>query len=286
MTVTRGFTIIIASAFGFAIAGGVIGSTLGQVAPGYYCAVFAGREPGFDPVQVGVGLGITQGLIAGLVVGSIVVLSVVLSGPRRPEPSPGDSMGTRAPEPTSLGPAPGAEQLFSERRQVARAGSASAPSCADRPETRSLAAARDRATSGCATRAAPRSLSSAGRIARYCAIRTRSKDRLGRMPWGSRLLKINRSPAAVETLTTSNPDGSGAQGSRSAGWVLIHSSSVRNSSGTHWNPPISGSVSTSDKTPWTFDRQRNQRGIDIAVDEPSNSANPRGSADCGWRDRS
>ena len=43
--------------------------------------------------------------------------------------------------------------------------------------------------------------------------------------------------------------GSGAQGSRSAGWVLIQSSSVRNSSGMHWNPPISGSVSTSDKTP-------------------------------------
>jgi hypothetical protein len=95
MTVTRGFGIIIASAFGFAIAGGLIGSTLGQVAPGYYRAVFAGREPSFDPVQVGVGLGITQGLIAGLIVGSVVVLAVALSNSRRRESSSMDSAGTR-----------------------------------------------------------------------------------------------------------------------------------------------------------------------------------------------
>ena len=86
MTVTRGFAIIIASAFGFAIAGGLIGSTLAQVMPDYYRATFAAREPGFDPVQVGVGLGMTQGLIAGLCVGSVVVLSVALSGLRRREP--------------------------------------------------------------------------------------------------------------------------------------------------------------------------------------------------------
>ncbi len=94
MTVTRGFGIIIASAFGFAMAGGLIGSTLAQVMPGYYRAVFAAHEPGFDPIQVGVGLGITQGLIAGLVVGSVVVLAVALSGSRRREPSPTDSVRT------------------------------------------------------------------------------------------------------------------------------------------------------------------------------------------------
>ncbi len=95
MTVTRGFTIIIASAFGFAIAGGLIGSTLGQVMPGYYRAVFAGHGPEFDPVQVGVGLGITQGLIAGLIVGSVVVFAVALSGLKYGERSPMDSAGTR-----------------------------------------------------------------------------------------------------------------------------------------------------------------------------------------------
>jgi hypothetical protein len=73
----------------------VIGSTLGQVAPGYYRAVFARGEPGFEPVQVRLGLGITQGPIAGLVVGSVVVLSMTWSGSRRRESPPMDSGGTR-----------------------------------------------------------------------------------------------------------------------------------------------------------------------------------------------
>ncbi len=155
MTVTRGFAIVIASAFGFAIAGGLIGSTLGQVAPGYHRAVFAGREPGFDPVQVGVGLGITQGLIAGLVVGSVVVLAVAWSGPRHREPSPISNTNTCLNRPHSA-------QLrepssFSPSGVRLRAGIASAPSCAGRPGTRSLGAARGRATSGSAIRVARRS---------------------------------------------------------------------------------------------------------------------------------
>jgi hypothetical protein len=84
MTVARGFAIIVASGITFAIAGGLIGSTLARSMPGYYRAVFPGGErPDFDPVQVGVGLGITQGLMAGLVVGSVVVLAVALGGGRR-----------------------------------------------------------------------------------------------------------------------------------------------------------------------------------------------------------
>jgi hypothetical protein len=83
MTVARGFTVIVASGIAFAIAGGLIGSTLGRSMPGYYRAVFPGGErPDFDPVQVGIGLGITQGLVAGLVVGSVVVLAVALAGRR------------------------------------------------------------------------------------------------------------------------------------------------------------------------------------------------------------
>lgn len=84
MTVARGFAIIIAGGSGFAIAGGLIGSTLARSMPGYYRAVFPGGDrPDFDPVQVGVGLGITQGLVAGLVVGSVVVLAVSLASRRK-----------------------------------------------------------------------------------------------------------------------------------------------------------------------------------------------------------
>jgi hypothetical protein len=86
MTVVRGFTIIVLSGMAFAIARGLIGSTLARSLPGYYRAVFSGGDqPDFDPVQVGVGLGITQGLVAGLVVGSVVVLASAFSG-RRQDP--------------------------------------------------------------------------------------------------------------------------------------------------------------------------------------------------------
>jgi hypothetical protein len=84
MTVVRGFAIIVASGMAFAVAGGLIGSTLARSMPGYYRAVFPGGErPDFDPVQVGIGLGTTQGLVAGLVVGSVVVLAVALAGWRK-----------------------------------------------------------------------------------------------------------------------------------------------------------------------------------------------------------
>src|SRR5262245_925750 len=84
MTIVRGFSIIVAGGLAFAIAGGLIGSTIARSMPGYYRAVFPGGDrPDFEPVQVGVGLGITQGFIAGLVVGSVVVLAVALAGGRR-----------------------------------------------------------------------------------------------------------------------------------------------------------------------------------------------------------
>lgn len=56
MTVAKGFCIILLSGFAFALGGGAIGFTLAVVLPGYYRAVFSsGREPWFDPMEVGVG---------------------------------------------------------------------------------------------------------------------------------------------------------------------------------------------------------------------------------------
>lgn len=83
MTVFRGFAIIVASGFGFAAGGGVIGYLLALVVPSYYRNVFRdGHSDLFDPVQVGIGLGVSQGLIVGLVVGAVVVLAVALAGSR------------------------------------------------------------------------------------------------------------------------------------------------------------------------------------------------------------
>jgi hypothetical protein len=44
MTVARGFAIIIASGFGFAVAGGLLGSTLARVMPG--CRLGRGARDG------------------------------------------------------------------------------------------------------------------------------------------------------------------------------------------------------------------------------------------------
>lgn len=77
MTIAKGFFIILLSGFAFAIGGGAIGYTLAVLLPGYYRGVFSsGREPWFEPMEVGIGLGATQGLICGLVVGAAVVLAV------------------------------------------------------------------------------------------------------------------------------------------------------------------------------------------------------------------
>jgi hypothetical protein len=86
LTVPRSLSIIIASAVGFGAAGAGIGSALGVVAPSYYRGVFAnGNEPGFDPIQVGLGLGLSQGSICGVLVGMVVVLAVSFSRGRPAE---------------------------------------------------------------------------------------------------------------------------------------------------------------------------------------------------------
>jgi hypothetical protein len=84
MTIAKGFLIIILTGFIFALGGGLIGYTLAVILPGYYRGVFSsGREPGFDPVGVGIGLGLTQGLICGLFLGGMVVLAVAWYNSRR-----------------------------------------------------------------------------------------------------------------------------------------------------------------------------------------------------------
>lgn len=74
MTVRIALATIVQCTLLVAAFGAVAGYTLGTLAPGYYRSVFrSGREPGFDPVRVGVGQGLTQGTAGGVVVGLAVV---------------------------------------------------------------------------------------------------------------------------------------------------------------------------------------------------------------------
>lgn len=87
MTIARGLAVIVACAVGFGAGGGIIGLALGVTMPGYYRGVFlSGRDPGFRPVQVGVGLGTWQGAICGVVVGSALVIALALAGHRSQDP--------------------------------------------------------------------------------------------------------------------------------------------------------------------------------------------------------
>jgi hypothetical protein len=91
MSVARGFVIVGIGAVCFGVAGGLIGLALGAGMPDYYRGVFrGGHEPGFNPVQVGLGLGSTQGLICGTLLGSIIVLAMALARRSRPESEPAD----------------------------------------------------------------------------------------------------------------------------------------------------------------------------------------------------
>lgn len=87
MTIGRGLAVIVACAVGFGAVGGIIGLALGVTMPDYYRGVFlSGRDPGFRPVQVGVGLGTGQGAICGMVVGSALVIALALAGHRSQDP--------------------------------------------------------------------------------------------------------------------------------------------------------------------------------------------------------
>lgn len=87
MTAGRGLAVIVACTVGFGVGGGIIGLELGVTMPAYYRGVFlSGRDPGFRPVQVGVGLGTGQGAICGVVVGSALVIALALAGRRSQDP--------------------------------------------------------------------------------------------------------------------------------------------------------------------------------------------------------
>jgi hypothetical protein len=71
----RALTIIAAFGIGFAVVGTLVGYGLGTFAPDYYRGVVSGgRQPNFNPVDVGIGLGCSEGLLFGAVVGTVVVV--------------------------------------------------------------------------------------------------------------------------------------------------------------------------------------------------------------------
>jgi hypothetical protein len=77
MTIIRGLTTVAGTSIVAGLLGTTVGYCLGAFAPSSYRALFPrGTEPGFDPIQVGIGLGCVQGLVAGAVVGLVVVVSV------------------------------------------------------------------------------------------------------------------------------------------------------------------------------------------------------------------
>lgn len=75
-SIGRALSIIMACGLAASVAGAGIGYALARFVPAYYRSIFeAGDDPGFDPVQVGLGLGISQGLICGLLIGSVIILA-------------------------------------------------------------------------------------------------------------------------------------------------------------------------------------------------------------------
>jgi hypothetical protein len=79
MTITRAFTIVIASGFGFGAVGGIIGFCIGCLTPDFYRVLFGRRIEEGVPVDfaaVGLALGLTQGLMTGVGVGLVIVLAV------------------------------------------------------------------------------------------------------------------------------------------------------------------------------------------------------------------
>ncbi len=96
MSIGRGLPFVATCALVFGAAGAVIGLVLGNVAPGYYRAVFRnGLDPAFRPEHVGLGLGSTQGAVCGVVVGSVFVLASSRASRGRGNPVP------EAPRPRS-----------------------------------------------------------------------------------------------------------------------------------------------------------------------------------------
>jgi hypothetical protein len=74
--VVRSLGVIVGLASVAGVGGGLVGAAVGSFAPEYYrVAVTGGREPGFAPVDVGIGLGTSQGIILGVIVGIVLAIA-------------------------------------------------------------------------------------------------------------------------------------------------------------------------------------------------------------------
>jgi hypothetical protein len=84
----RALVILAGCAAGFGVVGGLVGWAIGVFSPGYYRAVISGgRQPDFNPIDVGIGLGISQGMILGVIIGGIVTLALAWRRSRAEGPS-------------------------------------------------------------------------------------------------------------------------------------------------------------------------------------------------------
>lgn len=89
MTAKNALGIVLLWGVTFAVVGGLIGATLGLVAPEYYRSVLRdGHSPNFNPLQVGIGLGVTQGLASGVAIALGVIALLVW---RETRSTPSDS---------------------------------------------------------------------------------------------------------------------------------------------------------------------------------------------------
>jgi hypothetical protein len=74
MTIRSAVATLLGCTLLLAALGAMAGFALGTLAPDYYRTVFLhGREPGFDPISVGIGQGLTQGAVGGAVAALVIV---------------------------------------------------------------------------------------------------------------------------------------------------------------------------------------------------------------------
>jgi hypothetical protein len=77
MTAISALKTVLVWSIAFACVGGLVGATIGVVAPEYYRTVFRrGDSRNFNALQVGVGLGVTQGVASGCAI-SLAVLTLL-----------------------------------------------------------------------------------------------------------------------------------------------------------------------------------------------------------------
>ena len=74
MTIRKAIGTVLLCTLLIGAVGTSIGLGLGKFTPGYYRAIVrSGREPGFEPISVGIGLGLTLGTAGGVVLGIAIV---------------------------------------------------------------------------------------------------------------------------------------------------------------------------------------------------------------------